>query len=63
MKDDRLGYLNLHSISKLHCSLPPLKMFFTEFTFLMKAAHGLTAHTPAGLPDWRFSFVILISVH
>ena len=27
MKDDRLGYLNLHSISKLHCSLPLLNMF------------------------------------
>lgn len=39
MKDDRLGYLNLHSISKLHCSLPPQDVF-SEFTW-WNAACGL----------------------
>lgn len=38
MKDDRLGYLNLHSLSQLHCSLAPQDAF-SECTWCCKPSH------------------------
>lgn len=47
MKVDTLSYFNLHSISKLHCLLPPVKMYSLR-SLLMNAACRL-APQPAPL--------------
>lgn len=49
MKDDRLGYLNLHRISKVHCSLPPLKMFSLNLPSWWML-HVVSPHSPH--PCW-----------
>ncbi len=52
MKDDRLGYLNLHRISKLHCSFPPLKMFSLNLPSWWML-HAVSTHSPLPCwPDW-----------